>query len=444
MKDRSFLALLVVANLAIKIPLALFFLQGFGIDESLYLATARDYAETGNFGVKTEFNDFRFIAPLLAFVMSGFYKVFGEAGALLVSPIVGSLAIIPFFYLGKLAIGPNAGRLAALFLFFNPAYFLLNTRPLTESIALLLFSVSVLVFLLAIRNVKYRFFVLPLLLLTFLARYPYGILLVVFYVVTLILERHTRFFFNQNILAGIALTLAIASPWLLFNYETYGDLFGGPAHQGSTDIGFDYQRASWYVPYLFIVVGATFPFMLYGLFRNIRERKLIYFLLGFFVIFLVQFFVFGRSVEERYILPILPFAAILVASGYSNLLKWKEKIVKYIFVALMIVNIIAAAYLTYIFSTLPKYSDTRSAILWIKENCGPVIFGNVFTPVYQITGYDVIPATSDSEKDNQTIKDRNVNCVIVSAHESPYKDFFRNNFNAEKKTFGNVFVYKIS
>lgn len=444
MRDRTFLALLVIASLAIKIPIVLFFLHGFGIDESLYLATARDYSESGTFGVNTEFNDFRFIAPLLAFVMSGFYKIFGESGPLLVSPVVGSLAIIPFFYLGKLAINAKAGRLVALFLLFNPAYFLLNTRPLTESIGLLLFSTSILVILLAISNRKYRYFVLPLLLLTFLARYPYGILLGAFLVAILILERKWKFSFDQNILASIAIAIAIAAPWFLFNFQSYGDVLGGPAHQGSTDVGFDYQRASWYFPYLFIVVGATFPFMLYGLLKNIKERKLVYFLLGFSVVFLVQFFVFGRSVEERYILPILPFASILVVSGYYHMLKWRRNLVRYAFVALMVVNILGAAYLTYLFSNLPKYSDTREAALWVKDNCGSAVMGNLFTPIYQTTGHEVFPVTLDPVKDNKIIKEKNINCIIVSLHESPYRDFFRNDFNAEKKTFGNVIVYKIS
>jgi len=444
MKDRSFLALVVIASLAIKIPIALFFLQGFGVDESLYLATARDYATTGVFGVDTEFNDFRFIAPLLAFVMSGFYTAFGDAGPLLVSPIVGSLAIIPFFYLGKLVVGQGGGRLMALLLFFNPAYFLLNTRPLTESIGLLLFSVSVLVFLLSIENKKYRFFVLPTLVMTFLARYPYGVLLAAFFVAVLIFGKKIRFLLNQNILAGVAIALVIAAPWLFYNLETYGDIFGGPLHQGGTDAGFDYQKASWYFPYLFMIAGATFPFMLYGFMKNVRERKLVYAIVGLVTIFLVQFFVFGKSVEERYILPALPFVLLLTVSGYEALVKRYKNTARYAFIALVVVNVLGAAYLTYTFSNLPRYSDADDAAVWVRDNCRSPIFGNLFTPIYNVAGFDVTTPTFDLERDAQTIADNKVNCVVVSAYESPYIDFFANETYLEKKSFGNVFVYKVS
>lgn len=444
MKDRNFLVLLIIISLAIKIPIVLFVLNGFGIDESLYLATARDYAETGIFGIKTEFNDFRFVAPLLAFVMSGFYKIFGEIGPLLVSPIAGSLAIIPFYYLGKLAINEKAGKLAAILALVNPAYFLLNTRPLTESIALLLFVSAVTIFLFAIKEKKYWIFILPLLFLTFLARYPYGVILGIFFIITLIIEKKFKLIFNYKMLIGLAITILIALPWLFYNYQSYGDFLGGPAHQGSTDIGFVYERASWYVPYLFMIAGATFPLMIYGLLKNIRERKLVYFLLGFFTIFLIQFFVFGKSVEERYMLPILPFVTILAISGYDHIsLKWK-KYVKYIFIAMIVINLFVAFYLVQIFSNLPKYSETQEALLWVKENCGPVIMGNVFTPTYNILGKDVVPVTLDPNKDNIVLKERNVDCVIVSLHESPYEDFFSSNIDAEKFSFGKVFIYKVN
>jgi 4-amino-4-deoxy-L-arabinose transferase-like glycosyltransferase len=442
MKDRTFVVLLVVASLLIKIPIALFFLQGFGIDESLYLATARDYAETGEFGIKTEFNDFRFIAPLLAFVMAGFYKAFGEVGPLLVSPIMGSLAIIPMFFLGKLALGEKAGRLAAALVAVNPAFFLLNTRPLTESVAFLLLVSGILLFFLALREKKYWMFVLPVLLVTFLARYPYGFLLAVFFAAALLFEKKLKSVANYNMLIGVGLAVLIAAPWFLFNYESYGTLIGGPVHQGSTDVGFDYTRATWYVPYMLIVAGATFPLMIYGMMKNFHDRKLLFFLGGFFVVFLVQFFVFGKSVEERYILPILPFATILAVSGYEQLLKWNKR-TKYVLVAMVALNIIAAAYLVDTFSVLPKYSETYDALAWMKGNCGPVIFGNVFTPTYNALGTSVIPPAFDQTADSQTIRDREVDCAIVSEHESPYADFFVDEYDSEKVSFGKVHVYKI-
>lgn len=447
MRDRNFVVLLVVLSLAVKIPISLFLVHGFGVDESLYLSTARDYIQTGIFGVHTDQNDFRFIAPLLAFVMSGFERLFGSAGPLLVSPVFGSLAIIPFFYLGKLALGHNAGRLTAIFVLLNPAYFLLNTRPLTETLALFLFSAAALLFISALKERKWWILVLPMTLLTFVTRYPYGLILVVFYLAMLAFERKPRMFFNKEFAIGLVVALVVATPWLLYNYQSFGNILGGPLHQGGSDVGFDIQGGSYYITYLIEVIGLAFPFVLYSLIKDRRDRKMLPFIIGLAVVFLVQFLVFSRIPEERYILPVLPFASVLFASGYGHMLKWKGKIVTYVLIALMVLNAAAAIYLTNQFDNLPKYVDSNDAALWMKQNCGPVLMGNIHTPVYYFTGSDPIQPAFDAAIDRDIIMSRNVSCVVVSLTEAPYKNFFTNissSFSSTNETFGGAIVYKIS
>lgn len=440
MKDRDFLVLLVVVSLAVKIPFVLLFLSGFGIDEYLYLSTAREYAETGVFGINTETHDFGFIAPLLPLVMSFFYSAFGESGPLLVSPIMGSLSAIPFFHIGKSIFGSKGGRLAALLVLFNPAFFLLNTRGLTESIAFLLFSVAVLVMMLALKDKRYWLFVFPSILVTFLARYPYGLILLVFLAAVLVLEKKPRILVNRNLLIGLVIAGLIAAPWISFNVERYGNLVGGPVHQASTDIGFALEKAIWYVPYLFVIVAATAPFMIYAMVKGFRDKKLFYYFVGFDVVFIIQFFVFGQSVEERYMLPILPFATMLSVYGYMRLRKSSVNFANYALIAMLVANVAAAAYITDLFTNLPKYVDTELAVSFASENCGTIL-SNTFTPIYYATGDSPIPVTTDPEQDLMLIEDGSVDCVVVSEHESPYENFFDNRFGFEENRFGKVSVY---
>ncbi len=443
LSDGRLLALLVIAGIAIKVPIAIFYLQGFGIDESIYIATARDYAETGVFGIRTESNDFGFIAPMLSFLMAGFYKVFGESGPLMVAPIFGSLTVIPFYYIGKSLIGPAAGRLAAVLVFFNPAFFLLNTRPLTETLGFFMMSTAVMFLVLGFKDRRNWIAVLPLFLMTFLTRYPYGILLIAFVVLALLFQKSVRQFLCRYSLVGLVLAVLIAAPWMAYNQTNYGTLLGGPAKQGSADIGFDFLKGTWYIPYAAIVLGATFPFAVYGFFRSIRERKNVLMLIGVAVIFLVQFAMFSKTVEERYILPVLLFATMLSVFGYDNMRGRMGKWVGYALVGMLILNALAAVYAVNLFAHLPKYSDTRDALLWVKDNCDGELLANLHTPVYNILGRDALHPTFTDDGDRKIVESRNVRCVIATSYEAPYKDFFQNLSSGEKVSFGKINVYKI-
>lgn len=442
--DRKLIVLLVLASLAIKIPIAVFYLDGLGIDESLYVATARDYADTGTFGIRTESNDFGFIAPLLSVVMAAFYKVFGESGPLMVAPIVGSLVIIPFYYIGKIAIGQSAGKLAAIFIFFNPVLFLLNIRPLTESLGFLLMSSAVMFLLMGIKERKYWAFVLPLFLLTFLTRYPYGVLLLVFIVVALLFQRSVRQFLCRYTLVGFLVAILLAAPWVMYNHANYGTLLGGPAKQGSADIGFDFLKGTWYIPYAAIIIGATFPFAVYGFFRSMKERKHILMFIGVAVVFLVQFAIFSKTVEERYILPVLIFATMLSVFGYESMRGKMGKWVAYMLIAMFAMNSVAALYVTDLFANLPRYSDTQDALLWVRDNCSGELLANLHTPVYNVLGRDALHPTFTDDGDRDIVESRGVGCVIATSYEAPYRDFFQNISTGERHAFGKINVYKMA
>lgn len=446
--DRKLLLLLVVAGLAIKIPIALFYLNGLGIDESLYVATARDYAETGVFGIRTESNDFGFIAPMLSFVMAGLYKIFGEHGPLMVAPIFGSLIVVPFYYIGRTVVNDGAGRLAAVLMFFNPAFFLVNTRPLTETLGIFLMSVAVMFLLMGLGDRKNRVWwvgVLPMVVMTFLTRYPYGIILFVFVVIALLYKRSIRDFLCKHTAVGFAAALLIAVPWFAYNMDNYGTLLGGPAKQGSADVGFDFMKGTWYIPYAAIVIGATFPFAVYGFFRSLKERKHMLMFIGVAVVFLMQFFIFSKTVEERYILPVVIFSTILSAFAYDSMRSRGGKWVTYVLVGMLIVNSIAAIYVTNLFSNLPKYSDTQDALEWVRDNCNGPILANLQTPLYNVLGRDALHPTYTDEGDRRIVEENNVTCVIASSYEAPYRDFFQNTSMGEVRAFGGkINVYKMA
>lgn len=437
MKAWKFLALLFLASLAIKIPFSVAN-TSFGVDETLYLATARHFVETGDFGIRTDFYDYKFLSPLFPSIASAFYFVGGQNGVLLIAPIFSSLAILIFYFLGKHVANEKVGRIAAIIGFFSSSLFILSSRPLTESVALFFFSFATLSMYLALKDKKYRIFsfAFPILfVLTFLARFQYGGVLLFLFVAYLVISKGYKRLSKLNFVYGVIASLLLASPWILFNLENYGSPLGAPASQASTDLGFSLSTAYLYFPYLFIVLGTVVPFVFYGLYKTWRMKNVLL-LLGFFAVFLVQFFVFGKVAEERYLLPILPASVVIGAIGFFELQKRHRKIVNYAFVSLIILGVGLGVFGANYYHEYPRYNDTKEAVVFLKENCSSPVMSNSFTHVWYYAGYENIPIQSSEEKSLGLSKKRGVSCILFSKYEVPFNDYFEGSINV-KKIFSN-------
>lgn len=425
MREKYFLILILVASLTIKVPLALI-TNSFGVDESLYLATAREFVETGKFGIRTEFYDFKFIPPLFPSLASAFFAIGGEKGVLLISPIFSSLTIILFYFLGKFLFDVKVGRVAALIALFNPGFILLGTRPLTESVAIFFFTFAVLAMYLMLKDRKFGTFVFAfpvLFALTAMTRFQYGGILIILFIAYLFYTRKFSNVFTKYFFLGIVAALAIASPWLIFNLQSFGNLLGGPVHQATTDLGFNPFVAYLYIPYLFIIIGSVIPFVFYGIYKSYKHHRL-FLLLAFLAIFLTQFFVFGKVAEERYLLPIIPVAALLGAIGFLALYDRFKKISLYSFTVLLAINLLIGLAGISFFMNLDRYNETREAVLSLKENCESPIMSNSFTHVWYYADYENIPVKSSQTESINLAKERGVSCIMFSEYEAPFIDYF--------------------
>jgi 4-amino-4-deoxy-L-arabinose transferase-like glycosyltransferase len=443
MREKKFLALLFAASLAIKLPLALFFVRGFGVDETLYLSLARKFAETGEYGIATEFYDEHFVAPLWPIALSAFFKFGEEFAARLLSPIVSSLTVIAFYFLGKNSFDKKIGEYAALFFLFNPAAILLGTRLLTESLALLFFTLAVF-FLFG--SAKKKWMIVPFIAFAALAgltRYPLLLHSVVIFVVFIFLARKLEIIRNKFFFLGIFVGILIMLPWFVFNFQTYTNIFGGALHQASSDAGFIFSQAVLYFPYLFIVLGPLFPFTFIGIKHQFDKKQIV--LPGlFFVFFFTQFFILGKVAEERYLFPILPFAILLTGLGWHKIsLKKMWSTSNYILAALLFIAFIGGIYLALLFGNFPRYIEMKQAVLWVKENCTSPVVSNGFTYVWYYAGFENLPLL-DKEKTIELISKRDVKCIIFTPYEPFSENFLQNTKEFELvKSFGNVLIYKV-
>jgi 4-amino-4-deoxy-L-arabinose transferase-like glycosyltransferase len=429
MEERRFLVIVLLASLAIKVPLALT-VTAFGVDESLYLATAKSLAETGRFGLADEYYDFKFIAPVFAMVASGFYVMGGEKAVLLISPVASTLTLLVLYLLGRRVGGDQIGRMSMMMGFFATMMVLFGTRPLTESTALLFFTSSLLFIhmMFEARHIRKRanlnetvftgVAVILSVLITFLTRFQYGALATMFLAVLLV-----KWFFTERRLSESKESMykmgVVAAAMFSVFLAAYT---GGAGHQASTDVGFG-QGSLLYIPYVFMMAGLFTPFVLYGLYRThgTGEHFLI---IAFFSIITAQMIFFGKVAEERYMLPILPVCAVLAAIGFRDLARHFGRIVPMFMVAVMILSVVAGGAAWYHYKNLGKYNETMEAVGFMKENCSSPVMSNSFSQVWYQTGFKNLPVQSDIYKSLELMGERGATCVMFSKHEAPFNDFF--------------------
>jgi 4-amino-4-deoxy-L-arabinose transferase-like glycosyltransferase len=425
MDERRFLIILIAASLAMKIPLALM-THSFGVDESLYLSTARHYAETGAFGLQDGPYDFRFIAPIFAFLASFFYMLGGEGGVLLISPIFTTLSLVAIYFLGRQVGGEKVGRLAALMGMFSSILILMSSRPLTEGVALFFFSASLLAINSVAKGGKYHrwLVVLPVLMtLTFLSRFQYGFLIVVFFVSYVLFSKTYKKFLAPGFLLGCLIAAAVASPWIVMNNTNYGSPLGGAERQAGTDAGFEISSAVFYVPYFFLIAGLYAPFVFYGLYRAVKKRET-FLVMSFMVIFAAQFLVFGKIVEERYLLPILPSALVLASIGFFDMNRKQKKTTTTALIVLILGSLAIGYGAVNIYQNYARYDDSKNAAVFVKENCNSPIMSNSFVHIWYYTNYENLPLQKDLYASLELMKSRRANCIMFSTYEAPFEDKF--------------------
>ncbi len=313
-------------------------------DEARYAETSREMVEQKSYIVPLFNYKPRLNKPILFYwcqILS--FKLFGinEFAARWPSALAGLTTMILVFLIGNLLLDREQALLS-IFIFFTSIFFLTFARAgILEILLLFTFTLSIYFFLMAERSylkgeakrrALYVSFFFISLGLSFLVKGPVGVLVpLLIIVVYLILMRRFSPFSIKNFLFGSLLFLSVIAPWgLILIYKV-----GLPRIMDMLEketikryfVGFDHPGSFYF--FIPILLAGFFPWSSFlpaalwkigkAAFRDRRNEKM--FLL-IWLIFPLIFFSFSESKLPGYILPVLPAASLIVASGWH---KGKEK-----------------------------------------------------------------------------------------------------------------------
>ncbi len=316
-------------------------------DETVYLSITKNlsqkqYGFVGNEIYQGNANR----APLLVYYLLLFvHSEVTKAGVILLS----ILSILLVYFAGKRYFSQEFGVLAAIFLASNHLWLFFSLRTLPEVPFGLFVVASLLLFWEAQKNRRMFPAVGLFLGLTFLTRYSAAILPFIFLGWLAIQGKKAILGVLKSkwLYIGLAILLAVLSPWIAHNLAQGSMAAGASAHLvgSGRSLPGDLTLKS------LLVFGAALPFAVVAIRRLVKEKhKLIVYL-----IFVAFFFTFAQDVfcsSLRYATFLAPIFAFVIAYGVENLKrKWK-----YVFVVACLINlVVGGAYIaSYAFPSQDK------------------------------------------------------------------------------------------
>lgn len=353
---KCFLGFLTMKKLAVcflMIPFLLLLALSFigfytSPDETVYLSIAKSIPEKyyGFIGSGAVYGN-RNRAPALTFFLAPFvHSGFDKLGIVLLS----ILSILLVYFAGKRYFSQEFGILAAIFLASNHLWLFFSLRTLPE-VPFGLFAIASLLLFWEAQKDKRMFPAVGFFLgLAFLTRYSAAILPFIFLGWLAIQGRKSivSTFKSKWLYIGLAVFLAVLSPWIAYNLVAQGNVAAGAsAHLAGSgkSIPWDLTLKS------LLVFGAALPFAVVAIRRLVKEKhKLIVYL-----IFVAFFFTFAQDVfcsSLRYATFLAPIFAFVIAYGVENLKRRWE----YVFVAACLINlVVGGAYIaSYAFPSQEK------------------------------------------------------------------------------------------
>ncbi|NOZ81550.1 MAG: hypothetical protein GXO63_00115 [Candidatus Micrarchaeota archaeon] len=349
-------------------------------DETIYanlgwnLYTGREYS------FKYEWSDANvgwpkagFRAPLLPFIVSIFYSLFGPNDFFLnfITPFFGSLGVGALYLLVKDLYNRRVAIYSASFLSVVPVYVVYSGRLLTDVISASLITVSVLFFWLGFERNKpvYRYLCGFSTALAFLARYV-SILLFAIYILYFLARYRT---IPKTFVTTIGVFLLTISPWIYYGLSEYGSPIGPLIHAIKAAPHWGGVQPWYYYFFLFPqVFSVTFLLALLGLRRIKFSPPNLIILLWVSIMFV--FAISLQHKEERYLLPMVPAVMVLAALGTQGK--------KHIFIPTVLVSFVTSAFLLhgYAFSADECLKDALNFLKGVEENAivftdqSPVVF----------------------------------------------------------------------
>lgn len=321
--------------------LRLGFIPLIDVDEAVFSAATKEMVQTGNWITPTYNGENRYDKPILFYwLMALSYKAFGigNFAARFPSALAAACLVSALFLFVRSSHGDKSGLYAA-FSFMLSVYFLVYSHTAVTDMVLTLFiSLSLFSFYMSgqstnkseEQNYIYGFYAFSAL--AFLTKgligivFPFGIAMIY-----LCATRGPAGIRNMINLKGIVIFLLLSVPWYSAEFSVNGREFFEQfiiKHHFKRYAGVISGHSGpiyYYVPVLLVGLFPWIAFLPSGIRAVFRTKDKLNLFAFIWAAFVVVFFSFSTTKLPNYILPAIPAACIIVASGMdSGERKWNR------------------------------------------------------------------------------------------------------------------------
>lgn len=268
----------------------------------------------------------------------------------------------------------------------------------------------------------------------------YGVIILIF----LLLTDKFSFLKNKHIWGILLMFILIFSPYLLWNYNAFGNAlafrkgYGGP---GSSELGwwmltlvYDYPEFIFFVFFLLGLLTIAPMFLSLDLMILKREKKYStdFFLLLSIIITLAFFIYFLRTGENRWLIlmsiGIFTFASKGVLLVYDLM---KKNIGKIIAITILLIILVSGAYYqikhtdSIIKAKLDSYKPIENAALWMKENSAgePVLSVSYTQTIFYYEGPVYTYSNMNQSQFDELVQKVKPKYLLVSSLEPGHPDW---------------------
>lgn len=332
----------------------------FDVDEAVFAQATKEMMESGNWITPTFNGENRYDKPILFYwlVMIS-YKIFGinEFAARFTSALSSFLLALSVFFFVRYFHGERNGLYALIALVLSLYSFIYSHAAVTDMVLTLFISLAVFSFYISVKkNRRYIYGLYIFSALAFLTKgligivFPFGVA-VAYLLITEGLAGIKKIFH----LGGVILFLIISLPWYIAQFAINGQEFFQQffiKHHLKRYTGVIAGHRGPFYYYIPMLVIGMFPWIAFcpaGIRDGFREKDSPGLLAVIWLAGIVVFFSLSTTKLPNYILPAVPAASILIASGVSGQDKWRQYANIFIAVAAVLMGVaflISRKYLT--------------------------------------------------------------------------------------------------
>jgi len=307
-------------------------------DEAHYAQTTRELIETGDW-LAPQYNQQPFFdKPVFFHVLQALpMSLLGptELSARLVPALAALALILVTWWLGKTLVSTNAGFIAAVLLTISPGVFALSRYAILDTVfAAWLFGGVSLVTVAALKDrptLQYPGYVA--IAFAVLTKGPLALALcaIAFLLAIAVSEDARRRLLALRWMTGLAIVLAIATPWFVYMLSRFGDdfvrgyflnenltLFANPPYGNQPGWSFYFRiLAVGLLPWTFLVIGRLVDDVR-GAVEKTRTPDTFEVLLWSWAVAIVGFFTLSAFKLDHYVFPAAPAFCLLAARGWVD------------------------------------------------------------------------------------------------------------------------------